>query len=59
MSGSMSNHSQFVKICVRIYLSYSGGDKNKNATNVSIVLSTPAYIHAVPKNFLLSKVAGL
>ncbi len=53
--GGDRDGQQYVKVCVRVYLSYSGAQP---ATNVSLVVSSPSCVHAAPKNFVLQKVAG-
>ena len=42
-----------VKICVRLYVAYSGTDV---ASNVSIIVSTPSFVHVVPKNYIVKTV---
>ena len=42
-----------VKICVRLYVAYSGSDV---ASNVSIIVSTPSFVHVVPKNYTVKTV---
>eukprot|EP01032_Pedospumella_encystans_P011289 gene11289-13134_t len=51
-----NNEGPYVKILVRLYLSYSG---DKPATQVSLTIDTPGAFHIVPKNIILSKVAGV
>lgn len=52
----MSNDHNVVKVCVRIYLTYTG---DKPATDVSIAVSVPNFIHVVPKHVVMQKVAGV
>jgi hypothetical protein len=53
---AVTSDQTYVKIAVRIYLSYN---TDQPATNVNIVVSTPAFVHAVPKNVIIQKVNGL
>eukprot|EP01034_Spumella_vulgaris_P030819 gene30819-38095_t len=55
VANGLGHDHQYVKICIRLYLSYNGPQP---ATNVSLVVSAPSFVHAVPKNFLLTKVTG-
>jgi hypothetical protein len=50
------NDGPYVKILVRLYLSYSA---DKPATIVSLSIDGPGFVHIVPKNIILSKVAGV
>lgn len=54
--GSAASDGPYVKILVRLYLSYSA---DKPATNVSLTVDGPGFVHIVPKNIILSKVAGV
>ena len=57
---SMSADGQVVKICVRLYLTYSGSnDKSSRgyASNVSLTVSTPSFVLPVPKNIIIQKVS--
>ena len=44
-----------VKVCLKVYLTHSG---DKPATNVSIVLSCPSFLHAEPKNVVIQRIGG-
>eukprot|EP01038_Epipyxis_sp_PR26KG_P016237 gene16237-22098_t len=54
-AGGGSDNS-FVKICLRLYLTYNGDEP---ATNVSLTIATPNFLHAVPKNVIIQKVVGV
>lgn len=54
--GANANDGPYVKILVRLYLSY-GADRP--ATNVSLTIEAPGFAHVVPKNIILAKVAGV
>lgn len=54
--GTVHGESNYVKVSVRLFLTYSA---DKPATNVSVVVSAPPNIHVVPHNFLLNKVSGI
>jgi hypothetical protein len=57
IGGSTSSaEGPYVKILVRLYLSYSA---DKPATNVSLSIDGPGFVHIMPKNIILSKVAGV
>ena len=45
----------YVKVCLKVYLTHSG---DKPATNVSIVLSCPSFLHAEPKNVVIQRIGG-
>ena len=45
----------YVKVCVKVYLTHSG---DKPATNVSLVLSCPGFLHSVPKNVVIQRIGG-
>jgi hypothetical protein len=45
----------YVKVCVKVYLTHSG---DKAATNVSLVLSGPGFLHTVPKNVVIQRIGG-
>lgn len=53
--GGLDRDGQFVKVCVRLYLTHVGAQP---ATNVSLVVSCPSFVHAVPNNVILQRVAG-
>ena len=54
---SSSNDGPFVKLLVRLYISYSSADKP--ATNVSLTIEAPQFAYVVPKNIILQKVSGV
>ena len=60
-SSSSSNNAAaagvrgYVKVCVKVYLTHSG---DKAATNVSLVLSGPGFLHTVPKNVVIQRIGG-
>lgn len=49
------NNNGHVKVCLKVYLTHSG---DKPATNVSIVLSCPSFLHAEPKNVVIQRIGG-
>lgn len=55
---SIDNQSNgpYIKILIRLYLSYSA---DKPATQVSVSIEAPNFIHIVPKNIILSTVSGV
>ena len=57
-SSSLSNSSggPYVKLLVRLYLSYSG---DKAARNVSLVINAPEQIYVVPKSIILQSVGNV
>ncbi len=50
---SRQGNSDLVKICVRLYVAFSG---KGIAKNVSIIISAPTFVHVVPKNYILKTV---
>lgn len=44
-----------VKICIRLYVAFSGKGM---ANNVSIIVSAPSFVHVVPKNTILKSVSA-
>lgn len=44
-----------IKICVRLFLSFSG---EKSATSVSLAVSAPSFLHVAPKNIIIQSVSG-
>lgn len=50
------NNETYVKIVVRVYLTYTGPSP---ATNVSLTISAPTGVQVGVKNFVLDKVSGL
>lgn len=55
-AGANTNDGPYVKILVRLYLSYSA---DRPATNVSLTIEAPGFAHVVPKNIILAKVSGV
>ena len=55
-STSIHGGGPYVKLLVRLYLSYSG---DKAATNVSLVINAPDQIYVVPKNIILQSVGNV
>lgn len=54
--GANVNDGPYVKILVRLYLSYSA---DRPATDVSLTIEAPGFAHVVPKNIILAKVSGV
>ena len=52
----MARDGSYVKIMVRLFLSYSG---DRPAKNVSITVTAPNFVHVSPRHITLPKVAGL
>ena len=44
-----------VRICVRLYVAFSGKGA---AQNVSVIVSAPAFVHVVPKNYIIKSVSA-
>jgi len=50
-----SASSGHVKVCVTLYISFAG---KENAQNVSLAISAPCFVHALPSNVLLKSVTA-
>ena len=52
---SASGSSGLMKVCVRLYVAFSG---SSSANDISIIVSTPSFVHAVPKNYIIKRVSA-